>query len=124
MRASVEEFRSLSGLGARCWELAVTGLAHYSKHRLPAPSPLSGRGLRPFLVRAPGRRGARPGRARLAAASLFEASPQAFHEVDDFGVLWLGRRLEVHLPAFDLALNDAHQVFAVLVGIFRRVPFR
>ena len=38
-------------------------------------------------MRAPGRRSARPGRARIAAASLFEASPQAFHEVDDFGVL-------------------------------------
>src|SRR5437867_1463483 len=31
MRASVGEFRSLSGLGARCWELAVIGLAHDSR---------------------------------------------------------------------------------------------
>src|SRR5438445_12177921 len=66
---------------------------------------------------------ARFGGRALAAASLFEAAAEALHQVDDFGLARFGHRLEGDFLAFDLALDEPHQVLAVLVGVFRRIPF-
>src|SRR5207244_9313283 len=53
-----------------------------------------------------------------------QALAQAFHQVDDFGrTLWFPR-LERHLLAFRLPVDDLHQVFAVLIRVLRRIPLR
>src|SRR5439155_9943471 len=74
------------------------------------------------------RLGGRPARvraaARLPAAALRQAATQTLHEIDDFSLPRLLARLELHFLSFELALDDSHEIRAVLVGVFLRIPFR
>src|SRR4029453_1738554 len=60
----------------------------------------------------------------LAAVRLLERAPQPLHEIDHLRLprLLAGRELD-RLP-LHLALDDAQQVFAVLVGVLGGVPLR
>src|SRR5438270_7735222 len=63
-------------------------------------------------------------RATTGGATLPEAAPQALHQIHHLRLARFGAGLQMDLLAFQLALNDPHEVFAVLVGVLRRIPFR
>src|SRR6187200_18092 len=58
----------------------------------------------------------------LAAASLLEGAPQPFHEIDHLRLPRLLAGRELDRLSLHLALDDAQQVFAVLVGVLGGVP--
>src|SRR5439155_25877241 len=52
-------------------------------------------------------------RAPRSASTLSETAAQALHEVDHFGLSRLLAGLELDLLAFELAVDDPHQVLSV-----------
>ena len=65
-----------------------------------------------------------PGTSLSFPLRALEAGAEARHEIDDLGLLGRLALLQPRRLAFQLALDDAHQVVPVFVGVFLRLPFR
>src|SRR5256885_1329117 len=83
---------------------------------------LAARGLR-------GMTGLLTGRARFRCffrlsrfAPRLEALPQPLHQIDDFSLRRRGGSRQVRRHAFHPCPDELHEIFTILIGVFRRIP--
>src|SRR5258708_31938786 len=75
------------------------------------------------LVAAPGG-GFRRSSTGRALPAVLKAAAQPLHQVDHLRLSRLRLLFERDALAFEFAFDDAYQILAVLIGVFRRIPGR